>query len=266
VAWLQAEQVPEAQKDPNIKVWSFTGVGWDGWTWATGLPPLDDLRMRRALVKAVDRDALNKSIYLNTLRASKAHTFPPESSYGIDAQDLWDREWLKFDPPAAKKLVQEVARDKKLKLPIELQGVCEQRPDRQLFCEFLQAAWDEIGVKFTFKIVANAAERLAVMEQCQTHIDQTGGLIVAPYAMETALLSTGVGNTSARLCQDKGQKFSPADAKVQAELDRLLNEATQQMELAPALELYKKVQRLALENLWQYVPVTQRVNYVGCHM
>jgi len=43
VAWLQAEQVPEAQKDPNIKVWSFTGVGWDGWTWATGLPPLDDL-------------------------------------------------------------------------------------------------------------------------------------------------------------------------------------------------------------------------------
>ena len=34
VAWLQAEQVPEAQKDPNIKVWSFTGVGWDGWAWA----------------------------------------------------------------------------------------------------------------------------------------------------------------------------------------------------------------------------------------
>ena len=88
VAWLQAEQVPEAQKDPNIKVWSFTGVGWDGWIWATGLPPLDDLRLRRALVKAVDRDALNKSVYLNTLRASKAHTFSPESSYGIDAKDL----------------------------------------------------------------------------------------------------------------------------------------------------------------------------------
>ena len=34
VAWLQAEQVHEAQKDPNIKVWSFAGVGWDGWAWA----------------------------------------------------------------------------------------------------------------------------------------------------------------------------------------------------------------------------------------
>jgi ABC-type transport system substrate-binding protein len=266
VAWLQAEQVPEAQKAPNIKVWAFPGVGWDGWVWPAGLPPLDDLRMRRALVKAVDRDALNKSIYLNTMLAHKAHTFPSESAFGIDATDLWDGEWLKFDPPAAKKLVQEVARDKKLKLPIELQGVCEQRPDRQLFCEFLQAAWSEIGVKFTFKIVANAAERLAVMEQCQTHIDQTGGLIAAPYAMEGALLSTGLGNTSARVCQDKGHTFSPADIKVQAELDRLLDEATQQMELSKAIEIYKKVQRLALENLWQYVPVTQRVNYIGCHI
>ena len=266
VAWLQAEQVPEAQKDPNIKVWSFPGVGWDGWVWPAGLPPLDDLRMRRALVKAVDRGALNKSIYLNTMRAHKAHTFPSESAFGIDATDLWDGEWLKFDPPAAKKLVQDVARDKGLKLPIELQGVCEQRPDRQLFCEFLQAAWSEIGVKFTFKIVANAAERLAVMEQCQTHIDQTGGLMAAPYAMEGALLSTGTANTSARVCQDKGHTFSPADAQVQTEVDRLLNEATQQTELAQAVEIYKKVQRLALENLWQYVPVTLRVNYVGCHI
>jgi ABC-type transport system substrate-binding protein len=162
--------------------------------------------------------------------------------------------------------VQEVARDKKLKLPIELQGVCEQRPDRQLFCEFLQAAWDEIGVKFTFKIVANAAERLAVFEQCQTHINQTGGLMVTPDAMEGALLSTSTGNITARVCHDKGQKFSPVDTKVQAEVDRLLNEATQQIELAQAIEIYKKAQRLALENLWVYVPVTQRVNYIGCHI
>jgi cationic peptide transport system substrate-binding protein len=266
VAWLQAEQVPEAQKDPNIKVWSFTGVGWDGWVWATGLPPLDDLRMRRALVKAVDRDALNKAIYLNTLRASKAHTFPPESSYGIDAQALWDGEQLKFDPPAAKKLVQEVARDKKLKLPIELQGVCEQRPDRQLFCEFLQAAWDEIGVKFTFKIVANAAERLAVVEQCQTHINQTGGGMVAPNDMEGVLLSNSTNNISGNVCRGKGHTFSPADAKVQEEIDRLLNEATQQTELAKAIDMYKKVQRVALENLWQYVPAMLRVNYIGCHI
>ena len=95
-------------------------------------------------------------------------------------------------------------------------------------------------MKFTFKIVANAAERLAVMEQCQTHVNQTGGLMVSPHDMEGALLSTGTGNVTARVCQDKGHTFSPADAKVQAEIDRLLNEASQQMELEQALNLYKR--------------------------
>lgn len=266
VAWLQAEQIHEASKDPNIKVWSVAGVGWDGWNWYPGLPPLDDLRMRRALVKAVDRAALNKAVYLNTLQADNGHTFPTASAYGIDATDLWQGDWLKYDPAAAKKLVQEVARDKKLKLPIELQGVCEQRPDRQLFCEFLQAAWEEIGVKFTFKIVANAAERLAVAEQCQTHVSQTGGAMAAPHDMEGALLSSGTGNIGTRVCHDKGHALKPEAAKVQADLDHLLNEATKQTDLTKALELYKKAQRLALEQLWIYVPALLRVNYIGCHI
>ncbi|MGH8071182.1 MAG: ABC transporter substrate-binding protein [Candidatus Entotheonellia bacterium] len=266
VAWLQAEQVVEAQKDPNIKVWSFTGVGWDGWSWSTGLPPLDDLRMRRALVKAVDRDALNKAVYLNTLRPSQAHTFPPESPYGINAQELWQGEWLKYDPAAAKKLVHEVAKERGLKLPIELKGVCERRPDRQLVCEFLQAAWDEIDVKLNFAVVSNAAERLAVMEQCQTHFNQTGGLMHVPHLMEPILQSTGENNYSANLCKDKGHQLSPADAQVQADIDRLLDQATQQPTLNQAIDIYKQVQMVALKNAWQYVPAMLRVNYIGCHI
>jgi peptide/nickel transport system substrate-binding protein len=266
VAWLQAEQVLEAQKDPNIKVWSFTGVGWDGWAWSNGLPPIDDIRLRRALIKAVDRDALNKAVYLNTLRPSQAHTFPPESPYGINAEELWQGDWLKYDPTAAKKLVREVAKDKSLKLPIELKGVCERRPDRQLVCEFLQAAWDEIDVKLTFDVVSNAAERRAVMEQCQTHINQTGGLYHAPHTMEGTLHSTGENNDSTNLCKDKGHKLSPSDAQVQAEIDRLLVQATQQPSLNQAIDIYKQVQMVALKNAWSYVPALLRVNYIGCHI
>jgi peptide/nickel transport system substrate-binding protein len=266
VAWLQAEQVLEAQKDPNIKVWSFTGVGWDGWAGSNGLPPLDDIRMRRALVKAVDRDALNKAVYLNTMRPSQAHTFPPESVYGINAAELWQGDWLKYDPAAAKKLVREVAKERGLKLPIELKGVCERRPDRQLFCEFLQAAWDEIDIKLNFAVVSNAAERRAVMEQCQTHINQTGGLVFAPFGMESVLQSTGENNDSTNLCKDKGHKLSPSDAPVQAEIDRLLTQATQQLTMEKAIDFYKQVQMVALKNAWSYVPALLRVNYVGCHI
>jgi ABC-type transport system substrate-binding protein len=266
VAWLQAEQVIEAQKDPNIKVWSFAGVGWDGWAWAHGLPPLDDLRLRRAMVKAVDRDALNKAVYLNTMRPSQAHTFPPESPFGIDAAELWQGDWLKHDVAAAKKLVREVAKDKGLKLPLEVKGICERRPDRQLVCEFLQAAWDEIDVKFTFNVVSNAAERLAVMEQCQTHITQTGGLVPYPYLMENRLHSTGNNNYSVNLCKEKGHKPSPTDAQLQAELDRLLDQAAQQSSLTQSIDTYKQIQLLTLKNLYQYVPAMLRVNYIGCHI
>ena len=257
--------MPEAQKDPNIKVWSFTGVGWDGWQWTMGLSPLDDLRMRRALVKAIDRDAMNKAIYLNTLRPSLAHTFPPESPYGINAQELWQGEWLRHDPVAAKALVHAVARDKGLKLPVELKGVCERRPDRQLFCEFVQAAWREIDVKFEFAIVSNAAERQAVMEQCQTHFTQTGSGMLVPHLMEDSLHSTGTSNLSAVGCKNK-HRLHPEDARVQAEVDRLLDEATAQTDVAKAIDVYKQVQHLALRTLWVYVPALLRVNYIGCHI
>jgi ABC-type transport system substrate-binding protein len=159
-----------------------------------------------------------------------------------------------------------VAKEKGLKLPIELKGVCERRPDRQLFCEFLQAAWDEIGVKLNFAVVSNAAERRAVMEQCQTHINQTGGLMHAPYSMEGVLQSTGENNDSTNLCKDKGHKLSASDAQVQAEIDRLLEQATRQPTLNQAIDIYKQAQMVALKNTWSYVPALLRVNYIGCHI
>ena len=149
---------------------------------------------------------------------------------------------------------------------MEIKGICERRPDRQLFCEFLQAAWDEIDVKFEFNVVSNAAERLAVVEQCQTHINQTGGFVPAPHLMEGTLQSSGENNISANLCKAKGHKLSPSDAQVQAELDRLLNQASQQPDMTSTIDIYKQVQHLALKNLWVTVPTLLRVNYIGCHM
>ena len=265
VSWLQAEQIPAAQKDDNIDVWDFTGVGWDGWGWNHGLAPLDDLRLRRALIKSVDRVALNKSIYLNTLRDSQAHTFPPESPFGIDAKDLWEGEHLRYNLDEAKALVEEVAADKGLTLPLQITGVCDRRPDRQQFCEFLQGSWTEIGVEYEFQIVSNASERADVMEQCQTHINQTGWGMLLPWYMEGALHSSANGNFPAKVCKDQGSALDADGQAIQDQLDTLFAEASESFDTAEQIDKYKQIQRIALENLYTYIPAMLRVNYVGCH-
>lgn len=263
VSWLQAEMVGQAKKDTNIKVWSFTGVGYDGWAWNNGLPPLDDLRLRQAMVKAVDRKALNQAVYLGVLRDSNSHVFPPESPFGTDLSDIWLGD-LKYDPPAAKKLVEAVAKDKGLTMPVVIKGGCERAPERQQFCEFLQGAWAEIGVKFDFQVLTNNAQVAALLDACATHIHQTGSGILLPHFLVTSL-DTRLGNRPVGICKDKGSGLSPENQKIQDQLDSLFAKANLEFDDVKRADLYKQAQRVALQYVWGYVPAMLRVNYVGCY-
>jgi peptide/nickel transport system substrate-binding protein len=263
VSWLQAEMVGQARKDTNIKVWDFTGVGYDGWAWNNGLPPLDDLRMRQAMVKAVDRKALNQAVYLGVLRDSNSHVFPPESPFGVDLKDIWEGD-LKYDPPAAKKLVEAVAKDRGLAMPVVITGGCERAPERQQFCEFLQGAWSAIGVKFDFQVLTNNAQVSALMDKCATHVHQTGSGILLPHFLVSSL-DTRASNRPVGICKDKGSGLSADNQKVQDQLDSLFAKANLEFDDVKRADLYKQAQRLALQQVWGFVPAMLRVNYVGCY-
>lgn len=260
-AWLQAEMIPEARKDANLKVWDISGVGWDGWTWVMGLPPTDDIRIRKAMIKSVDRQAINKSIYLDTLQYHKAWMYDPATSpYGIDLSDLWDGEF-KYDTAAAKKLVEEYAKEKGLSLPITVKGVCERRPDRQLFCEYLQATWETIGLKFEFPVVATVGDAGRIMDECQTNLQQVGSG-VNPIAGPS--LDGLTRNRSFMICADKGHK---ADKAVNDRLQALLDEAIKTVDPVAQAEKWRQVQRIAMEaGGWSSFPALLRVNFVGCHI
>ena len=264
VAWLQAEMIPAATEDPDIRVWSRAGVGWDGWYWSTGLPPYDDVRIRKAQIKAVDRKAVNNSIYLNTMNNHNAFSYDPATSpFGIDLTDLWEGE-MKYDPAAAKALVEEYADEKGMTLPLVIKGVCERRPDRQQYCEFLQAAWADIGLQFEFDIVPAAADRGRVMLECQTHVTQTGSTMNPLGTSLEALASWDTNNYAANLCKDQ-QTLTPENQAIQDSLDALFREAQATTDPGEQAEAYQKVQRIALENAWIYNPSMHRVNYMGCH-
>ncbi len=266
VAWLQAEMVPKAKEDPDIQVWANPGVGWDGWYWSNGLPPFDDFRIRQATIKAVDRKAVNNSIYLNTLMNHNAYAYSPDTSpFGVDLTDVWEGA-MKYDPPAAKALVEEYAAEKGLSLPIAIKGVCERRPDRQQYCEFLQAAWADIGLKFEFTIVPAAADRTRVMHECQTHVTQTGSTMnPLGTTLDAQLGSWANNNYAANPCKDKGQALGPEGQAFQDSLDAVLKRASGSTDPATQAEAYQMAQRMALENAWIYNPSMHRVNYMGCY-
>ena len=265
VAWLQAEIVPVAYKDSNLQVWPFKGVGFDSWIHTNGLAPFDDIRIRRAAVKAINADDVNTAIYLNTMAANhKWHTFAPPSPFAVDLSESWESE-LKYDPHAARKLVEEYAEENGLTLPLTIKGVCERRPDRLQFCELIQSLWGNIGLNFEFEIVATPADRARIMAECETHVSQGGSGILFPFQIDRALHSAGWYNyaSNTALCKGNGQI---ADETVQTKLDSLLDSAAMEFDPERQAELYREAQYIALKNVWVYPPLLLRVNYIACHV
>lgn len=54
--------VAAAMKNPSLTVYTYTGSGTQPFAFNTKLPPFDDLRVRQALVMAIDRGKLLQAI------------------------------------------------------------------------------------------------------------------------------------------------------------------------------------------------------------
>ena len=122
--------------------------------------PLLDLRVRKALNKAIDRDALNESFLgANAEVAILNHMHPTREGWDPEWEARWEEEYG-YDPDAAKALLAEAGYgpDNPLKTTMLLsyQTGFPEGPDVQ---ETIIAYWSEVGVDCTLEPVDRATER-----------------------------------------------------------------------------------------------------------
>ncbi len=265
LSFLQSEMIPAARADSNIDVWAG-GYGREGWNWNVVLPPLNDIRVRRALVKSIDRDALNSSVYLDTMFMGKENCGIAPGPDASDCSDLWQGDWFGFDVDAAKALLEEYAADNGLSMPIKLVGAVERRPDRQQLNEFLQGTWREIGLEYTFETTANVSASSDVTRECLVaNHHSTGSGIIELRQLEGNYLNSVDNDVRLQNCAAQGKDFSPADKEVQDQLNALLEEAASTIDDAARNALYKQVDYLGTKFVFETFPLMNRQNFFGCN-
>ncbi|WP_245711073.1 ABC transporter substrate-binding protein [Thorsellia anophelis] len=130
------------QKDPNIIVQEAPGLNIGYLSFNVTKPPLDDLRVRKALTYAVNKAAIIDAVYQGAGQSAK-NLIPP-TMWGYN-DDIVDHP---YDVEKAKALLAEAGLADSIN--IDLWAMPVQRPynpNARRMAEMIQADWAKIGVK-----------------------------------------------------------------------------------------------------------------------
>jgi ABC-type transport system substrate-binding protein len=127
----------EAKQDRSLKVFSSEATGAETFLLNTSKPPLDDVRVRRALAYAWNQDFYIKASFKGTILA--AH-----DPFG-GALPCGDSGYREYNPAKGRKLIAEYGK------PVNLELQITNTPRGREFGEIAQRMFKEIGVTLTIK-------------------------------------------------------------------------------------------------------------------
>jgi peptide/nickel transport system substrate-binding protein len=139
-----ADNILKAQKDPNLKVHTYVGSGAQVYAFNTKVAPFDDVRVRQALVMAIDRKKMSQAITNGLAR-------PASNPYG-------DGSWVKCkddgalpeDVEKAKALIKDYGK------PVEFKMILTATPRGRTIGQVLQQFWKRAGANMEIEQVDQA--------------------------------------------------------------------------------------------------------------
>ncbi|MBN9491475.1 MAG: ABC transporter substrate-binding protein [Alphaproteobacteria bacterium] len=141
---FEADNIVRAQKDPTLQVLSYAGSGAAVNAINTKVPPLDDVRVRQALVMALDRKKISQALTNGIAR-------PATNPYG-------DGSWVKCkddgalpeDPKKAAELIKEYGK------PVSFKMLFTATPRGRANGQVLQQLWKNVGANMEIEQVDQA--------------------------------------------------------------------------------------------------------------
>ncbi|MCC8980135.1 ABC transporter substrate-binding protein [Bradyrhizobium sp. 10BB] len=139
-----ADNIIKARKDTSLTVHTYQGSGASVAAFNTKVPPLDDVRVRQALVMALDRNKMSQAITNGLAR-------PASNPYG-------DGSWVKckddgalpYDVEKAKALLKDYGK------PVEFKMLVTATPRGRTGGQVLQQFWKRIGANMEIEQVDQA--------------------------------------------------------------------------------------------------------------
>ena len=139
-----ADNIQKAQKDPKLTVHTYAGSGAQVYAFNTKVAPFDDVRVRQALVMAIDRKKMSQAITNGLAR-------PASNPYG-------DGSWVKckddgalpYDVEKAKALIKDYGK------PVDFKMIITATPRGRTVGQVLQQFWKQVGANMEIEQIDQA--------------------------------------------------------------------------------------------------------------
>jgi len=221
---LPADSLANLQDDDSLSSATFPGWGTHLFGFNSANPKLTDVRVRRALSHAIDKELIAEEL-LRGLASPAVSPIPPTVAYSVDLPEAYP-----YDPERARELLAEAGvSDLNLRLDVY------QNADLEAIAQVLQFAFSEIGVDLEIRVQPYAAyAEDVVKDDLELFMSGWGTVTLdADYSLYAFFHSGEIpGNNTSRFSDEN--------------VDALLEEARANPDSQVRADNYRQVQEIAL--------------------